>query len=127
MGGFIQSHFQMSIWWGGNDVLSYVDYCVYWYTLKALGKCFVDTLGKRFHINLLGYAHFFMPIRSSQMKYHYISVYEARHDTSIIAKYLDTDTVKTSTNFYKNNLPSDIIFTKPDASTRDDKIEKLTE
>ena len=36
--------------------LSYVDYCVYWYTNEDLGKWFVDTLGKRFHVNFLGYA-----------------------------------------------------------------------
>ena len=34
-------------------VLSYVDDCVYWYTNEDLGKWFVDTLGKRFHVNFL--------------------------------------------------------------------------
>ena len=37
-------------------VLSYVYYCVYWYTSEALGKWFMDTLGKRFHVNFLEYA-----------------------------------------------------------------------
>ena len=37
--------------------LSYVDECVYWYNSKALGKWFVDTLGKRSHVNFLGYSH----------------------------------------------------------------------
>ena len=55
-------------------ILYYVDSCVYWYTSKALGKWFVDTLGKRFHVNFLVYAHWFMQIRISQMKDHYISV-----------------------------------------------------
>ena len=42
--GFIQSQFQMSIYYkyapdGSNIVvLSYVDYCVYWYTHEYLGK-----------------------------------------------------------------------------------------
>ena len=67
-------------------VLSYVDDCVYWYTNKYLGKWFVDTLGKRFHVNFLGYAHWFMPIRISQLKYHSISVDQARYATSIVAK-----------------------------------------
>ena len=44
-------------------VLSYVDDFVYWYTNEDLGKCFVDTLEKRFHVNFLGYAHWFMSIR----------------------------------------------------------------
>ena len=38
-------------------VLYYVGDCVYWYTYEALGKCFVENLGKRFHVNFLGYAH----------------------------------------------------------------------
>ena len=40
-----------------NVVLSYVDDCVYWYTSEAIGKWFVDTLGKRFHMNVLVYAN----------------------------------------------------------------------
>ena len=46
-------------------VLSYADDCVYWYTSEALGKWFVGTLGKIFHANFLGYAHWFMSIRFS--------------------------------------------------------------
>ena len=107
-------------------VLSYVDECVYWYTSEALGKWFVDALGKIFHVNFLRYSHWFMSIIISKIKYHSISVDQSRYDTSIVAKYLDTDTVKASTKFYKNNFPSDMIFTKTDASTRDEQVEKLT-
>ena len=62
----------------------------------------------------------------SQMKDYFISVDQARYATSIVAKHLDTATVKTSTKFYKTNLPSDMIFTKADASTSDKEVEKLT-
>ena len=64
--GYIQSQFQMSIYYKYAPygsivfVLSYVDDCVYWYTSEALEKWSVDTLGKIFHVNLLGYAHWFM-------------------------------------------------------------------
>ena len=51
---------------------------------------------------------------------------QARYATSIVAKYLDTDTVKAITKFYKTNLPSDMIFTKSDTSTSDDKVENFT-
>ena len=60
--GFIQSQCQMSIYYkyapdgSKTFVLSYVDDCVYCYTNEDLGKWFVDTLGKRFHVNFLGYA-----------------------------------------------------------------------
>ena len=56
---FIQSQCQMSIYYkyakdGTNIVvLSYVDDCVNWYTSEALGKWFLDTLGKIFHVNFL--------------------------------------------------------------------------
>ena len=41
-------------------VLYYVDDCVYWYTNEDIGKWFVDTLEKIFHMNFYGYAHWFM-------------------------------------------------------------------
>ena len=74
-------------------VLSYVDYCFYWYTDEDLGKWFVDTLGKIFHVNFLGYAHWFTSIRISQLKDHSIYVDQARYATSIVTKYLDTVSV----------------------------------
>ena len=107
-------------------VISYVDGCFHWYKSEYLGKWFMDTLGKRFHLNFLGYAHWFISIRISQIKDHSISVYKARYSTSIVAKYLDKVTVKTSTKFYKTTFPSRMIFTKNDVSTSDEKVEKLT-
>ena len=93
-------------------VLSYVNDCVYWYTSEYLGKWFGDTLGKIFHVNFLGYTHWFMSIRMSQMKYHSISVDQDIYATYIVEKYLDTAKVKASTKFYKTTLTSDRIFTK---------------
>ena len=107
-------------------VLSYVDDCVYWYTNEDIGKWFVDTLGKILHVKFLGYAHWFMSIRISQLKDHYISMDQARYATSIVAKKLDNATVKVSTKFYKTTLPADMIFTKEDVSTSDEQVEKLT-
>ena len=60
-----------------------------------------------------------MSIRISQLKDHSISVDQARYATSVVAKYLDTATVKVGTNFYKTKFPADIIFTKEDVSTID--------
>ena len=60
-----------------------------------------------------------MSIKISQLKDHCISVDQARYATSIVAKYLDTATVKVSTKFYKKTFPSDMIFTKEDVSTSD--------
>ena len=76
----------------------------------------MDTLGKIFHVSFLGYAHWFMSIRISQIKDHSISVYQYRYATSVVAKYLDTVTVQLSKRFYKTTLPADMIFTKEDTS-----------
>ena len=60
------------------------------------------------------------------MKDHSISIDQAIYASSIVEKYLDTDTVKASTKFYKTPLPSDMIFTKEYVSTSDEQVEKLT-
>ena len=62
----------------------------------------------------------------SQLRDHSISEDQARYATSIIAKYLDTATVKVSKKFYKTTLPADMILTKEDVSTSDEQVEKLT-
>ena len=66
--------------------LSYVDDCVYCYTFEDPGQWFVDTLGKIFHLNFLGYEHWFMSIRIYQMKDNSISMDQAGYATSIVAK-----------------------------------------
>ena len=111
---------------GFKNDLSYVDDYVYWYTSDALGKFFVVTLRKILHVNFLGYSNWFISIRISQMNDHSVSMDQARYDTYIVAKYLDNAIVKAGTKFYKTTLPSDIIFTKYDTSTSDEKVEKLT-
>ena len=65
-----------------------------------------------------------MSIRVSQLKDHYISVYQALNATYVVDKYLDIVTFKTSTKFYKITLPSDMIFNKDDVYTSDDKVGK---
>ena len=126
---FIQSKFQKSIYYKyatyGSKmvVLSYVDDCVYWYTNEDIGKWSVDTSGKKFHVNFLGYAHWFMSIRTSQLTDLSISVEKANYDTYIVAKYLDTATVKVGKTFYKATFPDDMIFIKEDVSTSDEQVE----
>ena len=85
--GFMPLQFQISIYYryapdGSNIiVLSYVGDFFYWYTNEDIVKWFVDTLVKRFHVNFLGFTHWFMSIRISQLKDHSISVDQARYAT----------------------------------------------
>ena len=55
------------------------------------------------------------------MKDHSIYVDQDIYTTFSVAKYLDTATVKASKFFYNTNLPSDMIFTKADICTSDEK------
>ena len=103
--GFIKSQYQMYIYdkyapYGKKCfVLSCVDNCVYWYTYRAIRKRFVESLGKRLHLNFLGYTHWFMSIIISQMRDHSISVDQDRYATSIVSKYFDNDKFKISSKF----------------------------
>ena len=51
---------------------------------------------------------------------------QVRYFTSIVAQYLDTDTVNTGAKFYNATLPYDMSFTKADASTGDDQVDKFS-
>ena len=93
-------------------ILSYVDDCVYWYTSGELGKWFVDKLGKIFHVKFLGYIHWFMSIKISQLKDSYISVDHDRYATSVVEKCLYTATIKEHSNFRKTTLSHDMILIK---------------
>ena len=64
-----------------------------------------------------------MSIIISQLKDHSISIDQARYATSIVAKYLDTDTVKVRNKFYKTALLADMVFTKEGVSTSDEQVE----
>ena len=73
-------------------------------------------------MDFLGFAHWFMSIRISQLKDNSIYVDQDRYATSIVAQYLDTATVKVSNKFYKTILPSYIIFTNEHVSASDEQI-----
>ena len=67
-----------------------------------------------------------MSINISQMRDHSISADQARYATSIVAKYVDTTTVKVSKTLYETTLRADIIFTKYYVSTSDEEVDNLT-
>ena len=116
--GFKQSQCLISIYYkyapDGSRlvVLSYVDDCVYWYTSEEIVKQFLYTLGKILHVKFLVYSRWFISIRISQLKYYYISIYQARYATYIVERYLDTATMKENSTFHKTKLSHDMIFTK---------------
>ena len=91
-------------------VFSYVYYCLYWYTYEKLGKWFVDTIENIFHVNFLGYAHWFMYIKKPIPKDNSILLYQAIYATFVVVKYLDTSTIKQYSKLCKTTLPHDMIL-----------------
>ena len=87
--------------YGTKIFFDFFDDCVFFYKSKALGKWLVENLGKIFNVNFLVYAHWFISIRISQLRDHYVSVYQDIYATSIVDKYLATSTVKTITKFIR--------------------------
>ena len=67
-----------------------------------------------------------MSIRISHMKDHCISVDQDIYTISIVNKFFDTATVKTSKKFYKTTFPYDMIFTNDDTCISDEQVDKLT-
>ena len=67
-----------------------------------------------------------MYISILQLKDRYISVDKARYATYVVAKCLDTATIKENSKFHKTTLPHDMIFTKEDYSTSDEQVEVLS-
>ena len=100
-------------------VLSYVDDFVYCYTSEELGNWFMDTSANILYMNFLGYPHWVTSISISQLRDHSILVYQARYATYVVAKYLDTATIKENSKSHKTTLPYDIILTKEDDYTSD--------
>ena len=112
--------------YGSNIVvLSYFDDFLYWYAFEELGKWFMDTHGKRFRVNFLGYSHFYMSIRISQLNNYSISVDQYRYATAVVSKYLDTATIKENSKFHKTTFPHYMIFAKEDTSTSYEQVEVL--
>ena len=63
-----------------------------------------------------------MPIRISQLRYHSISLDQDMYATSVVAKYLDTITIKENPKFHNTTLPRYMIFTKKDTSTSGEQV-----
>ena len=72
----------------------------------------MGTFGNTLYVKFLGYAHWFMSIRISQLKYHTITVDQARYATYIVTKHLDTATIKENPRFHKTKLPHNMTFSK---------------
>ena len=64
----------------------------------------MNALGKILHVNLLGFAHWFLSISISQLKDHSILVYKDIYNTSVVTKYLDNSTVKKGKKCYKTTF-----------------------
>ena len=73
-------------------------------------------------MNLLWYLHWFIPIRISHLKYYSISVEQARYNTAVVSKYIDTSTIEENPKYQKTTLPHDMMFTEEYSSSSDEQV-----
>ena len=103
-------------------VVSYVYDCVSWYDYEALGKMVGGYSRKDIPYELLGILTLDHVNQSLSDEGPWYSCRSGCIRHLYYLKYVDTDTVKTSTKLYKTNLLSDMIFTKADAYTSDENV-----
>ena len=65
----------------------------------------MDTIVKRLHVKILGYAQWSMCIIISQLKEHSISVDQGRYATYVVVNFLDNVTIKEILKIHKTTLP----------------------
>ena len=106
-------------------ILSYVDNCCWWSSLESIGKWFVEELGKYYHVNFLGYIHWFMLIQITQKPDYSIVIDQSRYCLAMVNKYLNNTTVSNSAKVHARPLPADMTFTKDHASENDVQVEEL--
>ena len=76
----------------------------------------MGTVGNGLHVIFPVYSDCFMYIIISQLNDLFISVNQARYETPVIAKYLDTAKIKDSSEPHKTTLIYAMIFTEEDDS-----------
>ena len=82
----------------------------------------MDTFGKRLHLNLLGYSHWFIYIIISHLKDHFNIVDQDMYATYVVEEYLETATIKENSEFHNTTLRHEIIFTKEYDYTSDKQV-----
>jgi hypothetical protein len=106
-------------------VMNYVDDMLYFGTCDLEVMKFEEDLKKRFNLELMGFAHWYLATRINQMVSYDIELDQSRYCQSIVCKYLDTTGTKKVLCFQTTPLPSDFIPSVADCSVDEDTSNQL--
>ncbi len=95
-------------------VLDYVNDMLYYVTNKIAIKEFEQQLQKRFNLELMGQAHWYLSTWINQLSNYDIELDQSRYCKAIIRKYLDTARTKRDLSIHPTPLPLDFIATSED-------------
>jgi len=100
----------------GNQiyVLDYVDDMLYYGTNEASINEFEQQLQKRFNLELMGQAHWYLSTRINQLSNYDIELDQSRYCKAIVKKYLDIAGTKRDLSIHPTPLPLDFVATSDD-------------
>ena len=101
---------------GNIYLLNYVDDMLYFGTCVLKVKEFEEALKKRFNLELLGFAHWYLATRINQLANFDIELDQSRYCQSIIKRYLDTAGTKKVLSVHATPLPFNFIPSTADCS-----------
>jgi hypothetical protein len=112
---------------GGNKIfiLNYVDDMLYYGTCAKEVTEFEESLQRRFNLELMGQAHWYLATRINQLANYDVELDQSRYCLSIIKKYLDPAGAKKVTHSHTTPLPMDFVPMADDCSIDDGTSEKL--
>jgi hypothetical protein len=97
-------------------VLNYVDDMLYFGICDLEVTKFEEAQKKRFNLELMGFAHWYLATRINQLANYDIELDQSRYCQSIVRKYLDTAGTKKVLAIHTTPLPSDFIPSVADCS-----------
>jgi hypothetical protein len=112
---------------GGNKIfiLNYIDDMLYYGTCAKEVTEFEESLQRRFNLELMGHAHWYLATRINQLANYDVELDQSRYCLSNVKKYLDPAGTKKVTHSHTTPLPIDFVPTADDCSIDDGTSEKL--
>lgn len=107
------------------SLLNYVDDMLYYGTDITKFREFEKQLGKRFTLELLGNAHWYLGSRINQLENFDIEINQLRYCRAIIKKYLETAGCANNIKQHNTPLPSGFIPTADDCAISKDMSQQL--
>jgi hypothetical protein len=108
-------------------LLNYVDDLLYCSNSPSHMQAFEESLGKRFSIELMGQAHWYLSSRVTQEANFNISIDQSRYCLSVVKRYLDTAGCPKVNRTHSSPLPAEFVPSADDCSPSQEAVKALEE